>query len=346
VTTKPAPSKLPVRIEVSSEMIGHRLDKALSFLPEIATRSRAEYLLAHECVSLQGKPAKGSTRLKGGEILLIDFPEKADSTLQPLHLPLDILWEDSDLLVLNKPAGLVMHPAAGHAQDTLVNALLGYGAELSMKFGEDRPGIVHRLDRDTSGLVVIAKNDFVHEHLAQQFRNRTTHRLYEAVCFGPLNKIQGTLQSYLARHPLDRKKYASVRDENRKPLRQLTPDEISQHPWQGQRPGKWSVTHFRRLKSLQNLHLLELKLETGRTHQIRVHLSENNWPLVQDPIYGRINPTGGPAEHQIREWIEKFPRLALHAKELGFVHPKTGQGLHFQTPWPAVEQALIREIFP
>ena len=258
--------------------------------------------------------------------VFIEFPMPEPTTLQPLDLKLDILFEDSDLIVINKPSGLVVHPSAGHAQDTLVNALLNYTQDLSMKFGDVRPGIVHRIDRDTSGILVIAKNDFTHEGLAKQFKEKTAHRIYYAACVGVPPKLNGTIYSYLARHPYDRKKYSSVSDVTGKIIRDPTlPPEA----------GKWAVTHYEVLQSLpSNVSLLKLKLETGRTHQIRVHLAESGFPIISDPIYFEVKKLKNIRSSSTRDTVKDFPHLALHAAELGFVHPRTLENKRFQVGWP------------
>jgi 23S rRNA pseudouridine1911/1915/1917 synthase len=287
---------------VSSEQAGVRLDRVLAQLDFISSRSRAAWLMDRGLVSLQGKPLKASFKAQTGDQIQIELPPQEASSLQPLDAPLDVLFEDDSLVVLNKPAGLVVHPAAGHQQDTLVNILLQHIDQLSMGFAENRPGIVHRLDRDTSGILVVAKNDLAHHHLAEQFRLKTAHRIYWAIVHGVPKLASGTITSHLARHPQDRKRFASNKA--------------------GQ--GKSAITHYKLLQSLpSDLSWLQCKLETGRTHQIRVHLSESGHPIIADPIYGRRNERN-PA-----------PRLALHACELGFEHPRTHQQMLFRVGWPA-----------
>jgi 23S rRNA pseudouridine1911/1915/1917 synthase len=324
-------------------MIGLRLDKALSLIPEIATRSRAENLIEQNLVLVDGKIAKASLRLDGSEKVIVQLPVPVPSDLQPLNRQLDILYEDSDLLVVNKVSGLVVHPAAGHAQDTLVNILLHHTHDLSMKFGENRPGIVHRLDRDTSGLLVVAKNDFTHENLALQFKNKTSHRIYYSVCLGTFQHTSGTLQSFLARHPTDRKKYASIMDRHRSIIRSPATGHLTEKP-----EGKWAVTHYKVLNSVPGLSYLQLQLETGRTHQIRVHLSELGYPILADPIYGSAS-SGNQRIQQIkdqkvRESAIAFPRLALHAAELGFTHPRSGEQLMFKQEWPEEILSILKAI--
>lgn len=311
-------------------MVGLRLDKAVSLIPEIGTRSRAESLIDDDRVLVNRKQMKSSYALRESDVLEIAIPEPESSEIRPYDLKLDVLFEDSDIIVINKPPGLVVHPAAGHSQDTLVNALVHHTEDLAMKFGEERPGIVHRLDKDTSGILVVAKNDFAQENLANQFRARSVHRIYYAMGLGFLSRPQGTIQSYLARHPNDRKKYASVLGEDRKIIR----SKEDEPPM-----GKWAVTHYQVLKTHPaGLSYIQLKLETGRTHQIRVHLSESNSPIIADQTYGsdrKIKSIHGSHNQQI---IKQAPRCALHAAELGFEHPKTGEKIFFARDWPDLNE--------
>ncbi len=324
-----------LRIQLLPEMVGLRLDKALSLLPEIASRSRAEALITAENVLVNCKIAKSSLSLKATDEIDIFFPKFVASSISPMELKLDILFEDSEILVVNKPPGLVVHPAAGHQHDTLVNALVAHTDDLAMKFGEDRPGIVHRLDRETSGILVVAKNDFAQENLAQQFQARTVHRLYHAICFGIPAKPEGVLKSFIARHPSNRKKFASVLGQDQKIIRSQAADPGI---------GKWAVTNYKVLKTHPaGLSYLQLKLETGRTHQIRVHLSELGHAIVADPVYGtdrRVKSVSGTHNQDI---IRNSPRCALHAVELGFSHPKTDKELFFKVAWPDFQE--IRDHF-
>lgn len=306
-------------------MNGLRLDKALSLREEIGTRSRASHLIDTAAVLVNGKPPKASLSIKSGDYIEVQIPGATPSELQPYDFKLNVLFEDEDLIVLNKPSGLVVHPAAGHAQDTLVNALLAHTDDLSMKFGEGRPGIVHRLDKETSGVIVVAKNDFTHETLTTQFRERSTHRVYFAVAIGTVRNLQGSFRSFLARHPVDRKRYASVLGSDRKPLQDTeNPPEI----------GKWAVTHYEVLHRKSGLSYLKLKLETGRTHQIRVHLSENGLPIAGDVLYGADKKIRSIEARTTQEDVKKLPRFLLHAAELAFTHPRTQERMSFQQDWP------------
>jgi 23S rRNA pseudouridine1911/1915/1917 synthase len=293
-------------------MLGLRIDKALSFVPEIGSRSRAEFLISQDLVRVNEKPVKSSYRITEKDLLTVTLPEAEKSELVPYDFPIQILHEDKDVIVVNKPAGLVVHPAAGHSQDTLVNVLLHHTDNLSMKFGENRPGIVHRLDKDTSGILVVAKNDFSHENLAQQFKARKVHRIYFAVCTGTAKTKSGTIESFIARHPTNRKKFASVTGKDKK----IIHDKKNSPP-----VGKWSITHYEIIGFQKDFSYLRIKLETGRTHQIRVHLSEIGIPIAGDLTYAPNKKID-------------IPRFALHAAELGFVHPSTGENLFFRVPWP------------
>lgn len=316
-------------------MLGLRLDKALSLLPEIKSRSRAESLISAENVLVNGKVAKSSLVLKESDQIQISFPSAEPTSLQPLDLKLDVLFEDSDVIVVNKPPGLVVHPAAGHQHDTLVNALIAHTDDLAMKFGEERPGIVHRLDRETSGILVVAKNDAAQENLSQQFKARKVHRLYHALCLGIPPKPQATIQSFIARHPTDRKKFASVLGSDRKIIRTKdSPPGV----------GKWAVTHYQVLKTHPaGLSYLQLKLETGRTHQIRVHLSELGTPILADPTYGSDRKLKSIHGSLNQDLLRTATRCALHAGELGFQHPISNQNLFFKVDWPDLKE--IREKF-
>lgn len=297
---------------ISAEHGGLRLDKWLATLEFIPSRSRAVDLIDRGLVRKNGRAIKASYRLQPGDRIEIEIPAPAPTELRPLDAPLDLLFEDEDLIVLNKPAGLVVHPAAGHAQDTLVNILLHHvGGKLAMGFGENRPGIVHRLDRDTSGVLVVAKNDHAHHFLAAQFRNKTAHRIYWALVHGVPKKSPQTVRSFLARHPTDRKRFASHPSGN----------------------GKLAITHFKILKTVDKMSWLECRLETGRTHQIRVHLSESGFPILGDALYGRKD-----------RYVSELNRVALHACELGFEHPRSHEKMLFRVGWPKELARLSDEI--
>jgi 23S rRNA pseudouridine1911/1915/1917 synthase len=317
----------------SEEMLGLRLDKALALRPEIETRSRASHLIDDGHVSVNGRPGKPSLTLKAGDKISIQLPEPEPTELVAYDFPLDILFEDEHLIVINKPSGLVVHPAAGHAQDTLVNALIHYTKDLSMKFGEQRPGIVHRLDKETSGILVVAKNDKAHELLTKQFKDRSIHRIYFAVAIGVPKPSKGSIHSYLARHPMDRKRYASVLGEDRKIQTTKEPEPPI---------GKWATTHYEVLNNHGGLAYYKLKLETGRTHQIRVHLSEKGTPIAGDDLYGADKKIKNITAKQIQADLKKLDRFLLHAAELGFTHPLTGKDFFFSQDWPEPIKKLIQ----
>lgn len=290
-----------------------RLDIFLSQLDKIRTRSRAAKLISLGLVSINEKSCKASTKLKLGDTINYLIPTEKVRKLEALDMPLDIIFEDKDIIILNKESGLVVHPSHGHSERSLVHALLHHTSDLSMGFNEERPGIVHRIDKDTSGLLVIAKNDRAHASLAQQFKNKTTERKYLAICFGIPKKESGTIQSHLDRHPKDRKKWASCSEEK----------------------GRLAITNYKLLSTYhKQLSLISLQLETGRTHQIRVHLSELGIPIIGDWTYANKRRLKNIASLHLRKSISSLNRFALHAKSLGFVHPSSGEKLVFDSPIP------------
>jgi 23S rRNA pseudouridine1911/1915/1917 synthase len=312
-------------LTITPELHDLRIDKALATIEKIGTRSQAARLLQQGLVRMNGRVLKPSYLTVTGDVIDVQIPITITSVLVPFDLKLTVPYEDDDLLVVDKPAGLVVHPAYGHAQDTLVNALIAHTPALSQGFNEQRPGLVHRIDKDTSGLLVIAKNEEAQRFLALQFQNKTTHRLYRALAFGKFAKPSGRIESFLARHPDDRKRVASV------PLRE-----------DGTQLGKRAVTHYEVVGfHSTGLSLVELRLETGRTHQIRVHLSESGHPIVGDITYGAQKRLKTLKSVHLRKMIEELPRFALHAMELGFVHPRTGETMRFRAPWPADLMPLV-----
>lgn len=308
---------------VEPDSVGLRIDQFLAKKAEIQSRTKAIFLIENDLVKMNGVPPKSSARLKSGDVVEVTLPPARPTELQPLDLKLDVVFEDEDLLVVNKPSGLVVHPAQGHEQDTLVNALLHHTTQLSMRFGEQRPGIVHRIDKETSGLLVVAKNDLSHEGLSSQFKNKTSHRVYEAVILGQPKKTSGTLKSFLARHLVARKKFASTENDE---------------------DGKLAITHYKLLATGKQMSLLELQLETGRTHQIRVHLSEQGTPIAGDALYGADKKTRSLAPSAQQE-LKSLGRFLLHARELGFVHPRSKEAMSFRVDWPAREKAFINSCF-
>jgi 23S rRNA pseudouridine1911/1915/1917 synthase len=308
-----------------------RLDRALASLPEIGTRSQAEHVLKADLVLLSGKPVKSSHKIRPTDEFEVQVQEKSSLHIEPLDLKLEILFEDQYLIVINKPPGLVVHPGAGHAQDTLVNALVFHSEHLSRGSDALRPGIVHRLDKETSGVLVVAKNDRTHEALSAQFRNRSVHRIYNALAIGKQLPSSFHVASYIARHESNRQKFSSVKGE-----------------WTTDNPpgfGKWASTRGKVLQSINpQIHYLELKLETGRTHQIRVHLSELDAPIAGDELYGGIKKLPLIANTKYRAILKSVPRFALHASELGFVHPETKDNLEFSVSWPDDLKPVLREL--
>ncbi len=296
-----------------------RLDKALAHATDLS-RARVQALIAQGRVAIDGSPVTSAkAKVAQGSSYAINIPPAAEAEAQAQPIPLDIAFEDEHLVIVNKPAGMVVHPAAGNPDGTLVNALLHHcrGA-LSGIGGVARPGIVHRIDKDTSGLLVAAKNDAAHEGLARQFADHSIERRYLAICNGHPNPAEGRIEGKIGRS-----------DANRKKMAVLAPDASR---------GKHAVTHFRTIQRLKGCSLIECQLETGRTHQVRVHCASIGHALLGDPIYGRT-PTGlRPVLKQLG-----FARQALHAAVLGFEHPVTGQRIHREAPLPVDMRELIDE---
>ena len=289
---------------------GLRLDVFLAENLENTSRSAAQKLLEAGAVTLDGKPLRKQDRTVAGAVYELVLPEVQETAIEPRDLPLDIVWEDADLLVLNKPKGLVVHPAPGHWNDTLVNALMYHCKDsLSGINGELRPGIVHRIDKDTSGLLIVAKNDFAHQALAEQLQDHSLSRTYEAVVKGGFREDEGTVDAPIGRHPVDRKKMA-VTEKNSRP----------------------AVTHWRVLERFGQYTLVECRLETGRTHQIRVHMAHIHHPLLGDTVYGSPKPELGQDSQ------------CLHARELRFRHPRTGEEITVSCPRPAWFEAVLEKL--
>lgn len=300
------------------EAAEQRLDLYLAATLEEQTRSAIQRLVESGHVLVDGNRVRPSLKLKGGERITVDIPQPVAAEPEAEQIALDVLYEDSDLIVINKPAGMVVHPGAGNSSGTLVNALLAHCTDLSGIGGELRPGIVHRLDKDTSGVMVAAKNDAAHQSLSAQFAIHSVKRLYSALVYGNPPTDSGRIEGAIGRHPTDRLRRSGKA-----------------------RHGKHAVTRWRVKRRYDRLALVELRLETGRTHQIRVHMSEAGFPLVGDQLYpdgGRFNNLADP---QLRKRIKTLGRQALHAGVLGFVHPKTGDYLEFSADIPADMAALI-----
>lgn len=295
--------------EVGPEHAGVRLDKHITEELDDVSRSQVQLWLKEGHVKVGDQTAKANHKLAAGERIVIQLPEPDDGDVLPENIPLEVVYEDADVIVVNKPRGLVVHPAPGHSSGTLVNALLYHCKDLSGINGVLRPGIVHRIDKDTTGLVMAAKNDKAHNALADQLKSHTVTRKYIAVVHGQLEHQQGTVDAPIGRDAKDRKMY-TVTNKN----------------------SKHAVTHFVVVERLTEHTVLELQLETGRTHQIRVHMKYIGHPLVGDPMYG---PSRQKVTHR---WIEG---QALHAGVLGFDHPRTGERMEFESPLPDDMQALL-----
>ena len=310
----------PVRIVIPDEEEGERLDRFLADRCDALSRNRIQKLIEEGSVRVGGEPRRASYRVRAGDRVDITIPSPRGIDLLPEEIPLTVPYEDGDLLVVDKAAGMIVHPAPGCRNGTLVNALLHRCRDLSGINGALRPGIVHRLDRDTTGLMVVAKNDRAHRHLAAQIEARTLSRGYTAIVWG--DPGAGRIEAPIARNPRDRVKMA-VREEGRR-----------------------AVTHFRTCEKFALLSLIRVELETGRTHQIRVHLQHTGHPVFGDPSYGgRSRLRGIAPEHRsaARQALELIGRQALHASRLSFEHPSTGKTATFSSPLPGdMERVLER----
>lgn len=311
--------------EVAAEQAGERLDRVLAAaLPDLS-RTRLRGLIDAGHVRVDGKAVtQASLRLKGGERLDVTVPPLIEPVPEAQDIPLDIVYEDGDLLVINKPAGLVVHPAVGSADGTLVNALLAHcGGSLSGIGGVRRPGIVHRIDKDTSGLIIVAKNDLAHAGLSAQFEAHTVDRAYEAVVWGAPYPRSGTVTGNIARDPGNRLRMAMARPGR----------------------GKTAVTHYRALQTFDTIAShIECRLETGRTHQIRVHMGSIGHPLLGDPVYGRNPPKVGDVAPEVTDAIAALKGQALHARRIGFQHPRTGKTLVFEGELPSEFKQLLKSL--
>lgn len=303
---------------MSSQHIGLRLDVFIASADIGVTRSQVKHLIDEGRVSLNGKDAKASRILCAGDRVEINVPAPKAYAVQAEAIPLNILFEDSDVIVVNKPAGMVVHPAVGAHEGTLVNALMHHCKDLSGIGGELKPGIVHRLDKGTSGVMVAAKNDLAHLNLTSQFKDRRVTKIYGALVYGIPKALSGEIDAPIGRSTSDRKK-------------------MSTHT----KKGRVALTQWRFLEGFDKaVAWLEVKLGTGRTHQIRVHMADIGHPLVGDPTYGR----GGAnriAQGGIRSIVAEFGRPALHAWRLGFAHPRTGQYVEFSAPLPDDIQKIL-----
>lgn len=285
------------------DLIG-RIDKILPTLITASTRSQIQKRIDNGNILVNSKMVKSNYKLRLNDQIEIKAVEPQTLSIEPENIPLDIIFEDDDVLVVNKPQGMVVHPAAGHANHTLVNALL-FHTPLSTINGEFRPGIVHRIDKDTSGLLMVAKNDMAHQSLAQQLKDKTNTREYWAIVHGQIREDEGTIDAPLGRNPQNRQKQAIVKD------------------------GRNAITHFKVLKRYERYTLISCRLETGRTHQIRVHMQYINHPVAGDPLYGPHKTLPGKGQY-------------LHAKTLGFEHPRTHEQLLFDAPLPTYFSKMIK----
>lgn len=288
------------RFEITEEMEDERIDKCLSMLIDSLSRSFIQKLIKEEAVKVNGLSVKGNYRVKTDDVVEFELPKAVEPDIEPEDIPLDILYEDKDVIVINKPKGMVVHPAAGHYSGTLVNALMFHcGSELSGINGYMRPGIVHRIDKDTTGSIIACKNNASHNAIADQLKEHSITRRYAAVCWGSLKDDEGTIDRPIGRHPTDRKKMAVK-----------------------ERGGKHAVTHYRVLQRFSGYTYIECVLETGRTHQIRVHMASIGHPLLGDDVYSN------------KKCPYTLQGQTLHAKTLGFIHPSTGEYVEVDAPLP------------
>lgn len=287
-----------------------RLDVFLAAQLTTVSRSRIAALIKEKRVTVNGKGVKAGYALTKGDVIAGEIPEEQPLAVTPAAIPLDIVYEDHDVVIVNKPRGMVVHPAPGSKDNTLVNALIAHCDDLSGINGVLRPGIVHRIDKDTSGLLLVAKNDIAHNSLAQQLKNHTVHRVYEAIVCGAVAEPQGLIDCPIGRHPVERKKMA-VTEKN----------------------SKGAVTHYLVLERFADFTHIEARLETGRTHQIRVHMKYIGHPLLGDPVYGKgeKNPF-------------HFAGQALHARTIGFLHPVSGEYLEFSATPPADMENVLAQL--
>lgn len=299
------------KLTLIAETPGRRLDAFLAEQVEDLTRSAAQKLLEKGAVTVAGRPARKNEKTASGMAVEVELPDPEPIDVLPQNIPLDVVYEDADVIVINKPVGLVVHPAPGHPDGTLVNALLYHcGDSLSGINGQLRPGIVHRIDRDTSGLIIAAKNDKAHLALAEQLQDHSLARVYEAVVHGNFREDEGTVDAPIGRHPIDRKKMAIDRKDGRR-----------------------AVTHWMVLGRYNGFTHVQCRLETGRTHQIRVHMASIGHPLVGDPVYGGN-----------RKSLPGLTGQCLHARKLRFIHPATKELVEVECPLPDWFEKVLRQI--
>lgn len=307
-----------IEINVDETLIGKRLDIALTQQAEVPSRSFAQKMIKDGSVKVNGSSEGviSKTSLKPGDTITFKVEVEEEGDIRAVAYDLDIIFEDESLLVINKPKGMVVHPAPGHLHDTMVNYLLHHTRLSDINAG--RPGIVHRIDKDTSGLLVVAKDNKTHEHLAQQFFHHTNLREYCAILWGVPEAICGTVDRPLGRHPVDRKKRA-VRED-----------------------GKNAITHWRVMEAYKYLSLVKCRLETGRTHQIRVHLASIGHPILGDSVYGKFRNFAKDYPEHVKQALKAYEGQALHAQKLGFKHPKTEAWMEFNAPLPKDMEKVLK----
>lgn len=294
--------------EVETEQEGERLDKFLSIIYPEFSRAFFQKLIKSKQVSVNETPQKASYCVKIDDIVTVEIPDAVETTIEPENIPLDILYEDDDVLIVNKPKGMVVHPSAGHYSGTLVNAIMYHCKDtLSGINGEIRPGIVHRIDMDTTGSLIVCKNDEAHVNIAQQIKEHSVNRIYVGIVCGNVKEDSGTVEGAIGRHPIERKKMA-INEKNGKP----------------------AITHYKVLERFKNYTYMQFKLETGRTHQIRVHMASIGHPLLGDTLYSSGR---SPFKH--------LQGQCLHAKTIGFIHPKTGEYMEYSAPLPEYFEKLL-----
>lgn len=300
-----------IEITVEEEHNNERIDKYLSTILDDLTRSYIQKLIGEEMVLVDGKAVKSNFKVSNGQSIKLYLPKPKEAIIAPENIPIDILYEDADIIVVNKPKGLVVHPAPGHETGTLVNALLYHCKnQLSGINGVLRPGIVHRIDRDTTGVLVVCKNDTAHQSIAKQLKDHSITRKYEAIVYNTFKQDRGRVEGTIGRHPKDRKKMAT-----------------------GTKNGKYAATNYRLIENLSSKYAhIECQLETGRTHQIRVHMASINHPILGDTVYG---PSKDPFN---------LEGQALHAGVLGFIHPRTKEYIEFTAPLPTYFTDLLTRL--
>lgn len=295
---------------VAPEDAGVRIDRYLSDQCQDISRSYLQKLLKEQSVLVEEKPVKSNYKVNTGDRISLTLPEIREPEIVPEDIPLDIIYEDKDIILINKPKGMVVHPAAGHYSGTLVNGLMSHcRSELSGINGVMRPGIVHRIDMDTTGVLIVCKNDMAHNSISEQLKDHSITRRYAAIVHGVLKDDEGTINAPIGRHPIDRKKM-SINEKN----------------------GRNAITHYRVLERFRQYTYIECQLETGRTHQIRVHMASTGHPLLGDSVYG-------PAKCPFR-----LNGQTLHAGVLGIIHPRTGEYMEFTAPLPDYFEELLRKL--